>query len=76
MIKFSNMRNNILLKSEFYLPVIIQNMIDANIIKMKVIETNDIFCGITYKEDLDELKRHIDNLIIDGIYPENLWQKN
>ncbi len=65
-----------LLKSEFYLPVIIQNMIDANIIKMKVIETNDIFCGITYKEDLDELKRHIDNLIIDGIYPENLWQKN
>lgn len=73
-IEFLTNPNTDLLKGEFYLPTIIQNMIDADIIKMKVIETNDIFCGITYKEDLTELKEHIDNLINKGIYPDKLWQ--
>lgn len=72
-IKFLTNPNTDLLKSEFYLPTIIQNMIDENIIKMKVIETNDIFCGITYKEDLIELKDHINNLINNGVYPDKLW---
>ncbi|MCI9435166.1 MAG: nucleotidyltransferase [Bacilli bacterium] len=66
--------NTDLLKSEFYLPTIVQNMIDENIIKMKVIETDDVFCGITYKEDLFELKEHIDDLIKKGVYPDKLWQ--
>lgn len=66
--------NTDLLKSEFYLPTIVQTMIDDNIIKMKVIETDDVFCGITYKEDLLELKEHIDNLIKKGVYPDKLWQ--
>ncbi len=73
-IEFLTNPNTDLLKGEFYLPTIIQNMIDADIVKMKVIETNDIFCGITYKEDLAELKEHIDNLINKGIYPDKLWQ--
>lgn len=73
-IQFLTNPNTDLLKSEFYLPTIVQNMIDENIVKMKVIETNDIFCGITYKEDLIELKEHIDNLIKKGVYPDKLWQ--
>lgn len=72
-IQFLTNPNTDLLKSEFYLPTIVQNMIDENIIKMKVIETDDVFCSITYKEDLLELKEHIDNLISKGIYPDKLW---
>lgn len=73
-INFLTNPNTDLLKSEFYLPTIIQNMIDENIIKMKVIETDDVFCGITYKEDLVELKEHIDKLIKKDVYPNKLWQ--
>lgn len=73
-IQFLTNPNTDLLKSEFYLPTIIQNMIDENIVKMKVIETDDVFCGITYKEDLEELKNHVNNLINKGVYPDKLWQ--
>lgn len=73
-IDFLTNPNTDLLKNEFYLPTIIQNMIDENIIKMKVIETDEVFCGITYKEDLIELKEHIDILIKKGVYPDKLWQ--
>lgn len=66
--------NTDLLKDEFYLPTIVQNMIDDDIVKVKVIETDGIFCGITYKEDLDELKNHISNLTRNGFYPDKLWQ--
>lgn len=72
-IDFLKNPNTNLEKDEFYLPVAIQNMINNNIIKMKVIETNSIYSGITYKEDLIELKKHINELIQNNIYPEKLW---
>lgn len=72
-IDFLNNPNTNLERDEYYLPVAIQNMIDNDIIKMKIIETNSVFSGITYKEDLIELKNHIDELINENIYPKNLW---
>lgn len=72
-IDFLSNPNTNLEKDEYYLPVAIQNMIDSNIIKMKIIETNSVFSGITYKEDLVELKNHINELITENVYPEKLW---
>ena len=41
--------------------------------KIKAITTNSLWLGVTYKEDLPELKSKILKLIADGEYPRNLW---
>lgn len=60
-------------KGEFYLPTIVQKMIDDNIISVEVLETTAKFNGITYKEDLSSVQDNIKKLIENGVYPENLW---
>lgn len=61
------------LKKEFYLPTIVQKSIDDNKADVTVLHTTSKFNGMTYKEDLEQLKENINELISDGVYPENLW---
>ena len=60
-------------KSEFYLPTIIQKAINDKHITVKVLDTDSKFNGMTYKEDLDQLKVYIRSLIDKKEYPEKLW---
>ena len=41
--------------------------------KVKVLNTNANWYGITYREDLDEVKNAINDMIERGEYPYNLW---
>ena len=41
--------------------------------KVKVLNTNANWYGITYREDLDEVKDAIEDMIERGEYPYNLW---
>ena len=41
---------------------------------MKVIDTNAVWHGITYKEDKEELVNCIQELINKGEYPNNLYE--
>lgn len=61
------------LKKEFYLPTIVQKSIDDNKADVTVLHTTSKFNGMTYKEDLEQLKENINELISNGVYPENLW---
>lgn len=58
---------------EFYLPTIARKVIEDGIADMKVLNTTSHFNGMTYKEDLDGVKKYINELIEKGVYPENLW---
>jgi len=58
---------------EFYLPVMVQKSIDDKRCELRVLNTTSKFNGITYKEDLDNVKKYILELINEGIYPEELW---
>ena len=58
---------------EFYLPSIVQKMIDDQLADVKVLSTSSSFHGMTYKEDLDALKIYINTLIQKGVYPNKLW---
>ncbi len=60
-------------RDEFYLPTIVQNSIDDKKALLKVLSTTSKFNGMTYKEDLEGLKKNILELINEGLYPENLW---
>jgi NDP-sugar pyrophosphorylase family protein len=60
-------------KAEFFIPLIGNHMIKQNLGKVKVIGGGDIWFGVTYKEDKDEVSGKINELVNKGEYPKKLW---
>lgn len=75
----SNMFNEFLkanhqnIKSEFYIPLIANEMIHTNKGKIKVLGGGTIWFGVTYKDDKEEVSNKIKQLVARGEYPEKLW---
>ncbi len=63
------------LKSEFFIPLMVNKLIGNGTAKMKVLSTTAQWFGVTYKEDKPALVAKIEKLIADGVYPRNLWGK-
>ncbi|CAM1374506.1 nucleotidyltransferase family protein [Tenacibaculum xiamenense] len=61
------------LKSEFYLPTVINNLIARNQSGVTVLPTNAKWFGMTYKEDKTIVENNIKQLTKSGEYPEKLW---
>lgn len=59
--------------AEFYIPSIIDQYIKSNEIKVKVIDTDAQWFGVTYQEDKPVVMQKIENLISNGTYPAHLW---
>ena len=59
-------------KAEFYLPSVVQKMIDNKQCTAKVMTTTAKWYGVTYPEDKAFVKTSIANLIKNGEYPEKL----
>ncbi len=60
--------------SEYLVPDIINNEIEAGNIRFKVKGTNSKWHGVTYREDKDELVEAINEYIRKGVYPEKLFE--
>ena len=61
------------LKSEYYIPLLINDNIVNGNIKTKVIQCDSPWFGVTYKEDKPLVQKRIKDLIESGAYPKNLW---
>lgn len=61
------------IKSEYLLPTIIDQMIKDGRVRVKVLETQDHWFGVTYKEDKAGVAESIRALISQGVYPEKLF---
>ena len=61
------------LKSEFFIPLMVNKMISEGTATMRVLETSSKWFGVTYKEDKPQLMQKIEELIVAGEYPRNLW---
>lgn len=61
------------LTSEFYIPTLIDKLIKDNTLKVKVIDTESDWFGVTYQEDKPFVMDKITQLIESGVYPHNLW---
>jgi NDP-sugar pyrophosphorylase family protein len=61
------------LKSEFYIPLIVNEIIHRGKGKVKVLGGGNIWFGVTYKEDKEEVSGKIRELVKNGEYPEKLW---
>ncbi len=71
-IDFVNKNKDNLLTSEYLIPDAVFERINNNEIKVKVIDTNAVWMGITYREDKDSIVKNIKTLIENGEYPEKL----
>lgn len=64
-----------LLKSEIYLPSVVQEQLKAGKAEVKVLQSKDKWFGVTYKEDKEKVVAAIADLKAQGMYPEYLWRK-
>jgi len=60
-------------KSEFFIPLVADQLIKSGIASFKVIPTASKWFGVTYKEDKPIVQKCISDLVNGGVYPENLW---
>jgi hypothetical protein len=61
------------LKSECYIPSVVNDMVAAGELRVKVLRTDDSWFGVTYREDRPRVVGNIGKLIAAGEYPEKLW---
>ena len=62
------------LKSEYLLPNIVDKLLREERANVKVLETQDRWFGVTYKEDKETVQEAFKKLIADGVYAEMLWE--
>ena len=60
-------------KAEFFIPLVVNELITKNIAKVKVLDTESKWFGVTYAADRPSVVAKIQQLINDGIYPEKLF---
>ena len=61
------------LKSEFYIPFAVNNLIVQQKVTCKVLDTPSKWFGVTYSQDRPQTVIEINSLINKGIYPVKLF---
>lgn len=61
-------------KAEFYIPFLVNELIEKNKVNVKVLKGNDEWFGMTYKQDRELAAGKIQALIQQGVYPSSLWK--
>ncbi len=59
--------------AEFFMPTVVSDLIKANEAKVKVLESDASWFGLTYAEDKPMVKAKLAKLAEDRIYPKKLW---
>lgn len=61
------------LKAEFYIPSVVNDLIEEKRARVKVLHSDASWFGVTYKEDKAGVMENIQNLVASGKYPKKLW---
>jgi NDP-sugar pyrophosphorylase family protein len=61
-------------KTEFYLPKIVNRLVETNQAQVKVQLCSENWFGVTYPEDKPIVKQKLSSLVNRGVYPQNLWE--
>ena len=72
-VSFFDRKKDNLDSCEYFLPDILTGMIKNDVCKIKLLPTSAVWKGVTYREDLEELKDYINKSIEKGIYPSKLY---
>lgn len=60
-------------KAEFFIPLVVNELIVNNTAKVKVLDTPSKWFGVTYAEDRPGVVAKLQQLVDDGVYPSPLW---
>lgn len=61
------------LKSEFYIPFVVDDLMQENKVKTTVLKSEANWFGVTFKEDRPATVDKIAKLVSEGVYPAKLW---
>ena len=59
--------------AEFFIPLIVNRLVQNKTIKMSVIPSEDQWYGVTYQEDKPIVQKAFDELVSNQVYPLALW---
>jgi len=62
------------IKSECYIPRMADRFIRQGVVRVKVLEADSDWFGVTYREDREAAVQKLADLTKAGVYPEALWQ--
>lgn len=62
------------LKSEFFIPLMVNELFEKQEVDITVLDTNSKWFGVTYAADKEYAAQRIKELINEGGYPEKLWE--
>lgn len=62
------------LKAEFFIPLVVNHIINSNKATVKVLKSDAQWFGVTYKEDKEVVQKEIGKLKDKRIYPTHLFQ--
>ena len=62
------------LKAEFFLPGVVNAALEAGTDSVQLLHTDDVWHGVTYREDLPALQRSLSDMRAAGLYPGSLWK--
>lgn len=60
-------------KSEFYIPMVVGELVREGRARVKVLRSDDSWYGVTYKDDLASVRSAVAALVRQGKYPKALW---
>ena len=69
----SNPKNMANLKSEFFIPLLVDKVINDGTATVEVLDTTSKWFGVTYPEDRPEVVAKLKALMDAGVYPEKLF---
>ena len=61
------------LKAEFYIPSVVNDLIKTKTASVRLLQCDEKWFGMTYKEDRESVVKSIRQLVKTGVYPGNLW---
>lgn len=62
------------LKAEYFLPTVANAQIQEGLGTVRVLETDAVWHGMTYRQDLETVCAAVAKLRDQGVYPRNLWE--
>ena len=64
------------MKGEYYLPMVIEQLLTEGKASMKVLTSADKWYGVTYSADKPMVVKALQDMTAQGKYPDGLWSAN
>lgn len=60
-------------KAEFYIPTVVNNLLNAGKIRLRVLSSDSQWYGVTYPADKETVQTALAKMVGAGLYPNPLW---